>query len=83
MDWTLGLPVAQETEFGWVLSGSTSPSTLTEDQDNLYVMALHTATTTCDDDILHKFWRIEESPVNLPALSMEERAVVCHFEANH
>ena len=83
--WTgsLGSPVALETEFGWVLSGSTAPSTLTEDQVNLHVMALHTAITTCGDDILRKFWEIEESPVNLPALSMEERAVVRHFEANH
>ena len=80
--WTgpLGSPVALETEFGWVLSGSTAPSTLTEDQVNLHVMALHTATTTCGDDILCKFWEIEESPVNR---SMEERAVVCHFEANN
>ena len=83
--WTghLGSPAALETEFGWVLSGSTSPSTLTEDQVNLHVMALHTATTTCGNDILRKFWEIEESPVNLPALSMKERAVVRHFEANH
>ena len=77
------MPVALETELGWVLSGSTAPSTLTEYQVNLHVMTLHTATTTCGDDILHKFWEIKESPVNLPALSMEERAAVRHFEANH
>ena len=79
----LGLPVALATELGWVHSGSTAPSTLTEDQVNLHAMALNAATITCGDDIFRKFWEIEESPVNLPAFSMEERAVVCHFEANH
>ena len=79
----LGSPVTLKTEFGWVLSGSTAPSTLTKDQVNLHVMALHTATTMCGDDILRKLWEIEESPMNLPVLSMEEHTVVCHFKTNH
>lgn len=35
------------------------------------------------DDILRRFWEIEESPPNIPALSLKERTVMRHFEANH
>ena len=78
-----GTPVALETEFGWVLSGSTECSTPT-DQVNVHATTFHTATTHMSgDDILRRFWEIEESPLSIPALSMEERAIVQHFEANH
>ena len=35
------------------------------------------------DDILRRFWEIEEPLVGPPTLSMEELTVVRHFETNH
>ena len=45
-------------------------------------MALH-ASTVCGDDLLRRFWEIEEPPLSSPATSLEERSVVRHFETNH
>lgn len=76
-----GSPVALETEFGWVLCGSNDQSTST-DHVNLHVTIFHAA-TPCSDDILRSFWEIEESPRALPVFSLEDRAVIRHFEAEH
>ena len=76
-----GSPVALETKFGWVLSGSTR-STNSPDQINLQATTFHVSAIS-GDDILRKFWEVEESPDDSPVLSLEECAVVCHFEANH
>ena len=46
-------------------------------------VASHYASVVCSDDILHKFWEIEESSGNLPALTVEECSVVQHFKTNH
>lgn len=43
-----GAPVALETEFGWVLSGSTEYSA-SANQVNLHVTSFHTSTLTGDD----------------------------------
>ena len=77
----LGAPVALETEFGWVLSGNTEPITEAE-QVNLYVTTFHSFTSSCDD-ILKKFWEIEESPLTKPALTLEEHTVVKPFNTHH
>ena len=74
-------PVALETKFGWVLSGSTR-STNSLDQINLQATTFHVSAIS-GDNILRKFWEVEESPDDSPVLSLEERAVVRHFEANH
>ena len=74
-----GSPVAIQTEFGWVLCGSSAHSS---PDVNLHVMALH-ASTVCGDDLLRRFWEIEEPPLSSPASSLEERSVVRHFETNH
>ena len=76
-----GSPVALETEFGWVLSGSTKQNT-PMDQVNLQATTFYVSATS-GDDVLCKFCEIEESPANTLALSLEERTVVRHFEANH
>ena len=75
-----GSPVAIETKFGWVLSGSTDPTT---DLVNLHVTTFTSTVLGDGDDILRNFWEIEESPRNTPLLSPEERAVVRHFETGH
>ena len=76
-----GSPVALETEFGWVLCGSTD-SSMSTDHVNVHVTILHSS-TTCSDDILRSFWEVEEPPGKAPALSLEERAVVRQFKSEH
>ena len=76
-----GSPTAFETEFGWVLCGGAG-SNASSTQANLHVTTFHTSITS-GDDILRRFWEIEESPTNQSSLSMEERTVVRHFESNH
>ena len=73
----LGTPTALETEFGWVLAGNTHGSISPPTQ---YVT--HHTTVLSGDDVLHKFWELEEPPSE-PVLSVEERAVVQHFKENH
>ena len=77
-----GSPVAIETEFGWVICGGSTGEVSPSGETNLHVTALQ-ASATCSDDILRKFWEIEESPVSSPVFSLEERSVMQHFEANY
>ena len=78
-----GTPMALETEFGWVLCGGTERS-IPPDQISVHSTTFHTtAIHLSGDDILCQFWEIEEPPLSTPSLSMEERAVVQHFEATH
>ena len=73
----VGSPVAFETEFGWVFSGRTESIASTGE-----VAALHTI-VGFKDDVLHKFWEIEEGPTSNAAFSLEERSVLSHFKDNH
>ena len=71
-----GTPVAFETKFGWVLAGKTDlsiPSSTTS----------HHVATISGDDILRKFWEIEECPGVNSNHSPEESTVVRHFAENH
>ena len=68
-----GSPVVFETEFGWVLTGeieSCAPADL--------IATYHTSLIS-GDDILRKFWEIEEGPMSDSVLSPAERTVVRHF----
>ena len=67
-------PVALETKFGWVLA---NPSVTDE------AVQSHHITVSTGDDILRKFWEIEESPRDNSNLSPEERIVVSHFTNSH
>ena len=72
-----GSPIAFETRLGWVLAGNTkscAPSTR---------IATHHTSILTGDDILRKFWEIEEKPVETVSLSAEERSVVNHFKVHH
>ena len=72
-----GTPTAFETKFGWVLTSKT---------DDLKIpskVAAHHAVTLSGDDILRKFWEIEECPRGAANHSPEERAVVRHFDETH
>lgn len=76
-----GSPTAFETDFGWVLCGSTG-SAFGSAQANVHITTFQTSVTS-SDDILRKFWEIEESPSDQVSLSIEERSVVRHFDSNH
>ena len=74
-----GSPVALETEFGWVVcGGNTTPPGVV----NIPVTSHH-ASAVYTDEVLRKFWEIEESPTSSPALTLEECSVVQHFETTH
>ena len=69
-----GSPVAIETKFGWVVcGGSNSP---------LKVTSCH-ASVLGSDDILRKFWELEQAPTPSMSLTPEEKYVVEHFDSNH
>lgn len=73
-----GTPVAFETQFGWVLAGRTGSHVYS----HLSVTSHHVSVTS-GDDLLRKFWEIEENPKSQSSLSVEERSVVEHFNKNH
>ena len=70
-------PVTFETEFSWVIAGRTDLCIPTNH------VATHHAVPSSGDDIIRKFWEIEEPPMSDPALSPEERTVIQHFKDNH
>ena len=72
-----GTPVAFETKFGWVLAGKTEDITLPSS------VASHHVATLSGDDLLRKFWDIEECPKNASSHSPKERKVVRYFQQNH
>ena len=73
-----GSPIAMKTLFGWVLCGNTESTASTTTS----VTVCHASVNT-GDDLIWRFWEIEEPPSNSNHLSMEERAVVQHFKSNH
>ncbi len=73
-----GSPTAFETKFGWVLAGKTVPSS----SPPRNVATLHISVAS-GDDILRKFWEIEENPRDDCTLSPEEHSVVRHFTETH
>ena len=70
-----GSPTAFETDLGWVLCESTSWFHLSF---HTHVTAFHTSVLACDD-VLRKFWELEETPSEQACQSVEERMVVRHF----
>ena len=71
-----GSPVAVETSFGWVLAGSVHCS-----NPQTHVVS-HMSILT-GDDLLRKFWEVEESFTPGSTLTPEERMVVSHFHNTH
>ena len=73
-----GTPVAFETKFGWMLAGKTEK--LSSPQSKV---ASHHVSVDSGDDILRRFWEIEENPRSQADLSPQEQTVVRHFNENH
>ena len=74
---TPGSPVAFETDFRWVLAGEVQPCV-----PCLYVTSHHVALES-GDDLLRRFWEIEQQPDGEPIRSLEEKFVVQHFQDTH
>ena len=73
-----GTPVAMETVFGWVLPGSEVSDT------SALTMTAHHSSVELSDDIIQKFWRIEEPPSHpLAQYSQEERIALHQFKTTH
>ena len=66
-----GSPIAFETRFGWVLAGRTNSHASVCPS-----IATHHVSVTSADDLLRKFWEIEESPQGPSKLSPDEQLVV-------
>ncbi len=77
-----GTPTAFETKFGWVLAGSVE-SQEQPHHISTHQVATHHSTLITGDDLLRKFWEIEEGPGSEIDSSPEEQAVVSHFKENH
>ena len=69
-----GSPTAFETKFGWVLAG------LVESEGHPHQIATHHASLITGDDLLNKFWEIEEGPGNFSQkneqLSLTSRKII-------
>ena len=72
-----GSPTANKTAFGWVLAGTVQTSGPIKNADTCCL------SSTVGDELLRAFWEIEDCKFAEPALSIEEKAVVSHFEATY
>ena len=73
-----GSPIAMETDFGWVLAGGIDTSATQEK-----LITSHHVCVESGDDLLRKFWEIEQQPLSESSLSPEEKIVTQHYKANH
>ena len=71
-----GTPYALRTCLGWVLAGPLQ-------SNNSRPTAYTCCTVTENDDILKRFWEIEDYNMKQSALSPEEEAVVQYFKATY
>ena len=77
-----GTPTALETGFGWVLCGNVE-EVKTNSQVSSHVVVNHLVATSIPvDDLLKRFWEIEETPADL-ILTQEEKSVLQQFETTH
>lgn len=72
-----GKPLAQETEFGWILSGRTNAS-FTNKLEKVTLV-----TNVEVDETVKKFWEIEEVADEEKQLSTEEQRCEDHFVKTH
>ncbi len=73
-----GSPIAFETKFGWVLAGKINALPTPQE-----MVAVHHIAVFSGDDILRKFWELEESPKIESNFSPPDRAVIHHFNESH
>ena len=71
------VPAAFETSLGWVIAGSSCPQVVVTNH------AVAHASVLSGNNLLQKFWAIEERVRNQSIMSAEECCAVKHFEENH
>ena len=71
-----GTPVAIKTEFGWVLAGKAGDC-------NPSNVVTHFSNVVSCDDLLCRFWELEEHSSEDLVLTTEERVVLNHFKDHH
>ena len=70
---------AFKTQIGWVLASAVHAGSTPQVSTNLCYMSTITEEDLRVDDMLKKFWEIEDHNVEQPALSIDECTVVDHF----
>lgn len=65
-----GFPMAQNTKLGWILSGSIRTPQKRDDLQQNNIVSMHTCISA--DDLLKKFWELEEPLFNGKRLLSEE-----------
>ena len=73
-----GTPYAFQTAFGWVLAG-----TVNTKQPSLERVTVCCASVLQGDDLMRKFWEVEECVSRQSALSIEEKTMQQHFDTAH
>ena len=71
-----GSSMAMNTEFGWVLSG-----TISRDCHRHQEVAC-VSSVLAGNEVLRKFWEVENCDFRSPPYSLEEQVVVDHFDVN-
>ena len=74
-----GSPSAFKTQFGWVLAGSVGSSS----QSGSCYFAVAERARVEDDELLRRFWEIENPHFQEPTLSINERNVLENFKEKH
>ena len=72
-------PIASLSSLGWLISGNFPPLDLNA---QIYSLALHCATIAPLDDLLQRFWKIEEVPRKV-FYTADEQECENHFLATH
>ena len=76
-------PIAQATEFGWVISG---PATRSQSSNTSYTAnhsSIQTEESPSTDNLIFGFWKAEEVPGDEePSLSSQEEQAELHYTAN-
>ena len=70
-------PTALNTEFGWILAGSTGA------HNDAQLVSTHFTSVMTVDDLLRQFWEVEEKTVANCTLMLEERCALDHFNSHH
>ena len=73
-----GAPSAYKTSFGWVLAGSVQ-----SERAQCHVSDVCYFSNTSDDDLLKRFWEVEDYNQKEVTLTSDEQEVVKQFEQNH
>ena len=74
-----GTPSAFKTQFGWALTATVGHN---NHRKSCY-LAITEESPQYSDELLKKFWEIENPYLQEPTLIINERKVVEHFKENH